>query len=238
MQSDLSRRHFLTTTGVAVAAAAATVSAKAADDSAAKKPIKIIAICGSPRKGKSTAASLRVCLDAAKAVDPDGIEVELIELAGMKINGSLAAGIPLEPGEKDDFPSLVPKLADPRVAGIIIGTPVYFGNMTSLTKAFLDRCAVFRKDYSLSNKVAGVLAVGGGRNGGQELTIQSVQAVLYCHEMLLVGDGRPTSHRGGTVWNSKEFKGDVTKDEIGMSTVRNLGRRVAEVALLTAHATK
>ncbi len=238
MKSDLSRRNFLTTTGAAVAAAAGAVTAQAADDSAAEKPIKIIAVCGSPRPGKSTAASLQVCLDAAKAVDPDGIEVELIELAGMKMNGSMAAGIPLEPGQRDDFPPLVPKLADPRVAGIIIGSPVYYGNMTSLTKAFLERCTVFRKDYSLSGKVAGVLAVGGGRNGGQELTIQSIQAVLFCHEMLLVGDGRPTSHRGGTVWNSKEFKGDVTKDEIGMATVKNLGRRVAEVALRVASAAK
>ncbi len=239
MESDLTRRRFLGTAGAAVAAAAAsqTSSAEAADKPSAAKPIKIISICGSPRKGKSTATALQVCLEAAKQVDPDGIETELIELAGMKINGSLAAGIPLEPGEEDDFPSLVPKLSDPKVAGIIIGTPVYFGDMTSLCKAFLDRCIVFRKNnFALANKVAGVVAVGGGRNGGQELTIQSVQAVLFCQEMIIVGDGRPTAHRGATVWNSKAFDGDVTKDEPGMDAVKNLGRRVAEVARRIASA--
>ena len=56
------------------------------------------------------------------------------------------------------------------MAGIILGTPVYFGNMSSLCKAFLDRCIVFHKDRLLANKVGGVLAVGGARNGGEELT--------------------------------------------------------------------
>ena len=108
----------------------------------------------------------------------------------MKIDGSLAAGIPLEEGERDDFPELAARLSDPQLAGIIIGTPVYFGDMTSLCKAFLERCIHFRKeDFAWSNKVAGVVAVGGARNGGQELTIQSVQAVLLCHEMVVVGGG-------------------------------------------------
>ena len=38
----------------------------------------------SPRKGKTTAASVRVALEAAVGVSPD-IETELIELAGMNI---------------------------------------------------------------------------------------------------------------------------------------------------------
>jgi multimeric flavodoxin WrbA len=80
--------------------------------------------------------------------------------------------------------------------------------------------------------VAGVLAVGGARNGGQELTIQSVQAALMCHEMLIVGDGRPSAHRGATVWSGAGE--EVTDDEFGMSTARNLGRRVAEVAIRMA----
>jgi multimeric flavodoxin WrbA len=182
----------------------------------------------------TTFNSLKICLEAAQE-SSEGIRTELIELAGLRINGSIAAGIPLEPGERDDFPSLMPKLSDPRVAGIIVGTPVYFGNMTSLCKAFLDRCIVLRKnDFALRNKAAGVLAVGGTRNGGQELTIQSVQTALMCQEMVVVGDGQPTGHFGATVWSGGE--GGVKEDEFGLATARNLGRRVAEVARLTASA--
>jgi hypothetical protein len=47
--------------------------------------------------------------------------------------------------------------------------------------------------------------------------------------MLVVGDGRPTAHTGATLWNSG--KDDISEDEFGLSTAKNLGRRVAEVAL-------
>jgi len=231
VSTEVTRRRFLGTAGTVTAAgtAAGVVLAADAAEGPKEKPIKILAISGSPRKGRSTATSLQICLDAAKQV-ADNIEVELIELAGMKIDGSVAAGIPLEPGQVDDFPELVPKISDPAVGGIIIGTPVYFGSMTSLCKAFLERCTVLRKTSDWRNKAAGVLAVGGARNGGQELTIQSVQSVLFCHQMLLIGEGKPSSHRGATVWSG--CPGGVENDEWGLSTAKNLGRRVAEVALL------
>lgn len=230
----VTRRDFVKTSVAAGAAAAATAAAGMASQTAlggsgTAQHIKIIGVSCSPRKGKTTAASLRVCLEAAKKVSPR-IEVELIELAGMKINGALAAGLPLEPGQTDDFAKLVPKLADPDVGGIIVGTPVYFSGMTSLCKAFLDRCiTLWQDDLKLSNKVAGVLAVGGSRNGGQEVTIQSVQAVLLCQEMIVVGTSRPAPRIGATVWSGGGD--DVTKDEFGMTKARDLGRRVAEVAL-------
>ena len=53
--------------------------------------------------------------------------------------------------------ALAAELGDPEVAGIILGTPVYFGNMSSLCKAFLERCIVFPKEKTLTNKVGGVL---------------------------------------------------------------------------------
>ena len=223
------RRTFLVAAGAAAAAGMAARAASAQE--AAGKGTRIVGIATSPRKGKTTAAAVQVCLDAAKAVAPN-VGVELIELAGMSIPGQLAAGQPLEAGQKDDFPQLVAKLSDPQVAGIIVGSPVYFGNMSSLCKAFLDRCVAFRKKgFALSNKVAGVLAVGGARNGGQELTIRSIQTALLCQEMILVGDGRPSARIGATLWSKG---GSIAQDEVGLSTARNLGRRVAEVAVRMA----
>ena len=148
--------------------------------------------------------------------------MELIELGGLRIPGEVAAGVPLEPGERDDFPALAPKLSDPAVAGIILGTPVYFGNMSSLCKALLDRWIVFHKDKLLANKVGGVLAVGGGRNCGLELTIRSVQVALMAQAALIVvGDAPPTGHWGGTVWAGNPTVGngpspDIARDESGV----------------------
>ena len=228
MQDKKNRREVLVAASAAVVAAGA-MAAQAAETS--PKELKIVAVCCSPRKGKTTAAALQVALDAAKAVNP-AIEVELVELAGMKIDGNLAV-LPPAPGQEDDFPKVAEKLSDPKVAGIIVGTPVYFGNMSSLCKAFLDRCMFFRKTFGLSGKVGGALAVGGVRNGGQELTVQSVIASLLCQEMVIVGDGKPTAHQGATLVNTND---DITGDEFGQGTARNLGRRVAEIAIRLAKA--
>ena len=238
MASKANRRKFLQAAGVGAAAAAAvhaSVAVASAESASTAKRIKIIGISGSPRKGKTTAAALKIALEAAKAADPERIETELIELADMKLNGNMAAGIPLEPGQQDDFPELAAKLAQPEVGGVIVGSPVYFGSMTSLCKAFLDRCISLRmRQFALANKVGGAVAVGGVRNGGQELTLQAIQAALMCQEMVVVGDGRPTCHTGATVWNSG--RDDISQDEFGVSTAKNLGRRVAEVALKIAGA--
>jgi multimeric flavodoxin WrbA len=190
--------------------------------------VKIIGISCSPRKDRTTAAALRVCLEAAQSVG-SGIEIELIDLGGLKINGDLAAGIPLPEGERDDFPLIEAKLRGANVGGIIVGTPVYFSNMTALCKAFLDRWMAFRGTFALRDKVGGAIAVGAARNGGQELTLQTIHAAMLCQDMIIVSEGRPTSRLGGIVVSTKD---DISKDETGLATARSLGRRVAEVALM------
>jgi len=235
MSSDsVTRRGFLHQVSVGTAAAAAGTAAAASAVQAAEAgaKLKIIGVSTSLRKGKTTAAAVQRVLEAAQAVAPERIEIELIELAGLKMPVEILVGGTLEPGERDDFPAIADKLAAPEVAGIVIGTPTYFANMSSLCKAFLERWMVFRKnDFSLSNKVGGVIATGGSRDGGQELTIQSVQASLMAQEMLIVGDGRPTAHFGPVVWNQGD---DISKDETGLKAADNLGRRIGELALRLA----
>ena len=41
------------------------------------------------------------------------------QMAGLRIDGALAAGVVTGPAQEDDFPQLVPKLSDPAVAAII-----------------------------------------------------------------------------------------------------------------------
>lgn len=194
--------------------------------------LSIVGICCSPRQGQSTFKAMSVCLDAAKDVS-HRVETQLIELAGRKIGPCTACGIckqGLICGWEDDFAELIPVLADPEVAGIIIGTPVYFGGMTAQCKALLDRCVVFRRNgWLLRDKVGGVLAVGGVRNGGQELTLQSVRAAMLCHDMVCVSDGKDSAHFGAALYSGGP--GGIEADEEGLKTARNLGHRVAELAL-------
>jgi multimeric flavodoxin WrbA len=228
MSEQVSRRGFMGAAGVAAGGVmlAGADAAQAADSG--NKP-KIIAISCSRREGMNTAGALKIALEAAKAVSPDTIDTELIELAGKNLHAEVAAAIELAEGQTDDFLPIAKKLGDPNVVGIIIGTPVYFSSMSSPCKDFIERLGVFRKqDFALSNVVAGVLAVGGARNGGQEVAITSVQAALFCQEMVVVGAGRKTTRFGACVWAGAE---EGIEEATNRAAAEDLGRRVAEVAL-------
>ncbi|MCI5115449.1 MAG: flavodoxin family protein [Candidatus Electrothrix sp. AX1] len=84
---------------------------------------------------------------------------------------------------------------------------------------------VRRNGFMLKNKLGGVIAVGGSRNGGQELTVQAVHAAMMIHDMIIVGDG---DHFGGAGWANHPdgYEADTT----GIASARNLGIRMGEVA--------
>jgi multimeric flavodoxin WrbA len=193
--------------------------------------LKIMGIACSPRSGQSTFTALRTCLDSAGQTGDD-VEVDLIELAGREVRPCVDCGACREGLTctwSDDFMDLVPRLAAPELAGLVIATPVYFGSMTAQCKALLDRAVMFRRNgWRLKDKVGGVLAVGGVRNGGQELTCQIVRAAMLCHDMICVGDGQDTGHFGASLHS--RGPGGIEGDEFGLATAANLGRRVADVA--------
>jgi multimeric flavodoxin WrbA len=222
MNENLTRRNFLSVAGTAALATTAT-SALAAE-SGGGKTLKIIGVAGSPRKGMTTAKAVQAALDAAKGVDPR-VEVELIDLGGLNI-----AGYSPKPPQ-DDFTAILPKLQDPALGGLIIGSPSYFRGMSSLCKAFIERCAPLREPKMvLANKPVGVVAVGAFRNGGQEMTIEQIQAAMLCFGMIAVGGNAP-AFQGATVLSTKD---EISADTLGLDTAKKLGAHVAEMALRLA----
>ena len=223
MKQNVTRRNFLAAAGVA-ALAATTTAVLSAETSGLDKPLKILGIACSARKGMTTAKAVQAALDAAKSVNPR-IEVELIDLGGLNIAG----WAPKPP--QDDFAKILPKLQDPSVAGLIIGSPSYFRSMSSLCKAFIERCMPLREPKMLlANKPVGVVAVGQFRNGGQELVIAQIQAAMLCFGMVAVG-GHAPAFQGATVLSTKD---DISRDEVGMLTVKQLGVHMGEAALRLA----
>ena len=222
MKQSVSRRNFLATAGVA--ALAATSTSVVAAEAGGGKTLKILGVSCSPRKGMTTAKAVQAALDAAKGADAR-IEVELIDLGGLSI-----AGYSAKPPQ-DDFTSILLKLQDPAVGGLIIGSPSYFRGMSSLCKAFIERCAPLREPKMvLANKPVGVVAVGAFRNGGQEMTIEQIQAAMLCFGMVAVGGNAP-AFQGATVVSTKD---DISGDELGLDTAKKVGAHVAEVALRLA----
>lgn len=220
MNHNVTRRSFLTAAGAAALAATSSTAALAAN-AASGKILKIIGVSCSPRRGMTTATAVQTALDAAKSTNAR-IEVEFIDLGGLAIGG----WSPTPP--QDDFTSLLPKLQDPAVAGLIIGSPSYFRSLSALTKAFIERCAPLREPKMLlDGKPLGVIATGAFRNGGQELVIEQIQTAMLCFGMIPVG-GRPPAFQGGTLLSTKD---DISGDELGLGTARNTGLRVADLAL-------
>jgi multimeric flavodoxin WrbA len=219
MKTNLTRRNFVGAAATATLAGSIAPLAAAVDGE--RKNLKILGISCSPRRGMTTAKAVQAALDAAKTVD-ERIQVELIDLGGLTIAGWSPA-----PSE-DDFNAILPKLQDPEVSGLIIGSPSYFRGLSSLCKAFIERCAALREPKMLlDGKPVGVVATGGFRNGGQEFVIEQIQIAMQCFGMMAVG-GRPPAFLGGTLLATKD---DISGDEIGLSTARNTGLRVADFAL-------
>jgi multimeric flavodoxin WrbA len=229
MKENTTRRNFIVSAGTAALAATATMAAESAGSA---RPLKILGVACSMRPGKTTAAGVQAALVGAASVNPR-IETEFVDLGGKDLwSGALgrrgADGSPL----KDDFEEVLVKLKDPQLAGIIIGSPSYYRTLSAQCKMFLERCAVLREPkLLLADKVVGVVAVGGYRNGGQEMVIEQIQAVMLCHEAIIVG-GKPRAHQGATLWNASDD--DVSKDALGMESAAKLGMRVAEAALRLA----
>jgi multimeric flavodoxin WrbA len=226
----MDRRKFIAGTLTAGATTSLTSTAIAAQEG---KPLRIVGISCSPRKGKTTATAIQVALDAARTVDPR-IQTELIDLGGLHISGSLGGSTSAQSKQpEDDFEiEVLPRLKDPMPDGLILGSPSYFRSLSALCKAFLERIAVLREPkLLLADTPVGVLATGAYRNGGQELVIQEIQTAMLVHEVMVVG-GKPRAHQGATLWNA--YKDDIMKDEFGIETARQLGIRVAEAALKLA----
>lgn len=222
MKNHSTRRNFLAATGTAALATAITTVK--AEGAGGDPPLRILGIACSPRKGMTTAKAVQAALDAAKAVAPR-IEVELIDLGGLRIAGWSPTPKP------DDFDAILPKLLDPQLGGLVIGSPSYFRSLSSLCKAFIERCMPLREDRKpLADKPVGALALGGNRNGGQELVVQQILIAMLSYGMVPVG-GKAPAMLGGTLWNDKD---DVSKDETGMQSAILLGTHVAEVALKLA----
>ena len=228
--SDMNRRLFL-------GAAAASAAAFASFGNAAELPtgsVKLVGIVGSLRKGKSTYKAMELALESARTASP-AIATELIELSGLNLDPYIAVGSKSS-DRPDDFPAVREKLVAPDVFGILMCSPVYMGIVSSPLKQLFERMLAFRQGgFPLKNKVGGGIAVGGGRNTGVELVLSQLIMFMLSQEMILVGDGNPGDHWGGTMQSQGD---ELSKDEGSLNTIRGVGKRVAQIALRMAASAK
>lgn len=105
-------------------------------------------------------------------------------------------------------------------AGIIAGSPVYFGVMAADLKRVFDEFITVRK--KMEDKVGAAFATGGHHTGGKETTIISILQCMLIYGMIIVGDPMSASgHYGAASVGAPDKK---SSDE-----AFKLGARVAEL---------
>jgi NAD(P)H dehydrogenase (quinone) len=105
-------------------------------------------------------------------------------------------------------------------AGVIAGSPVYFGGMAAEMKKVFDDFIGVRK--RMEGKVGAVFTTGGAMAGGMETTMMGMIQAMLIYGMVIVGDPMAaTGHYGAAA------KG--APDEAALDVGRKLGQRVAEL---------
>lgn len=198
--------------------------------------MQVLAINGSHRPGKNTAIMLNLVLEEIKI---GGFSTELIELSECNIKLCKACNKCLMKTEcaiKDDDMSLLGKKMLESDA-IILGSPVYFSNVTGLFKTFIDRSRWMHMCKNLlDGKIGAALTHAGLRNGGQEFTQNILERFLQAHGLHVVEARDPDTgvyNLGplGAMFNSFDGENirwhkDVTKDTLTVYTCRSLGRNI------------
>jgi len=110
---------------------------------------------------------------------------------------------------------------------VIVGSPVYFGNMSGEVKTFFDnwllKFGVFR-EFKMRNKIGGAFTTGAAVSNGKELTMLSILEAMLVNQMIVIGGGGAF---GASATTGPDSPGIDDKE---LAAARDLGKRVSEVA--------
>ena len=183
--------------------------------------LKITAFNGSARKDGNTAILLKTALAELAA---KGFETELVQLAGKPLRGCTACGGCFKTKDKrcvlpdDGLNGYVEKMD--ASAGILIGSPTYFADVSAETKALIDRAGfVSIANGGLFKRKAGA-AVIAVRRGGAIHAFDTINHFFTISQMIIPGS---------SYWNvgiGREA-GEVENDKEGMGTMKTLGENMA-----------
>ena len=183
--------------------------------------MKVIGFNGSARKDGNTAILIRKVFEELEA---EGIETQLVNLGPQSVNGCLACMKCFENKDghcvqvKDPVNDWLDEMAT--ADGIILGTPVYFADISGQIKCFMDRAWMVARanDSMFKRKVGAAVAVA--RRAGTVSAFHTLNNYFTISEMIVVGS---------SYWNvgyGRE-KGEASQDVEGLETMANLGKNMA-----------
>ena len=157
----------------------------------------VLAICGSPRKNRTTHAALQAVIDGT------GRPCEILWPAFMKIGHCIGCQVckyktPGKCWQDDDMTMAIDRMFEAQA--LIIASPTYFGNVPGPLKNFIDRtvptCHTGKGEAWMGAEGHGtrpfkgqpalILAVSGG--GDHEKTAANIRLVLDYYEYKVAGE--------------------------------------------------
>lgn len=124
-------------------------------------------------------------------------------------------------------------------SGLVLGSPVRFGNMAAAVKYFLDGTTNLWLTGELVNKPASVFTSSSSLHGGQESTLLSMMLPLFHHGMVLAGIPYTSpelnnTQTGGTPYGVSHHAGKnnshtLSQDEIKLCQAQ--GKRITSLAI-------
>jgi multimeric flavodoxin WrbA len=177
--------------------------------------MKIIAINGSPRPKGNTYYALKTVCDE---LEQEGIASKIVQVGNMEIKGCIACGR-CKDGycvhNNDIIKSIVDDIYE--ADGLIIGSPVYYSDISGTLKCFLDRL-FYASRGRMRHKVGAGIAVP--RRSGGLPAFDQLNHYFLISEMLVAPSYYWNVIHGGAPQ-------EVLEDAEGMSVMKNLARNIS-----------
>ena len=175
---------------------------------------KIILIDGGPRKTFNTASMLQKFAEGAQSVSSD-IEAKTIRLYGMDYKGCMSCMACKVKGKasnvckfKDAMTPVLEEIA--QADGLVLGSPIYFGDVTGQMRTFLERLAfpwLSYNDYSMTAPKRMPVVLVETMNGTHERNnSQGYGSMEYCIKAALGEPGRLVAYNTYQVKNYDRFE--------------------------------
>ncbi|MDR1991527.1 MAG: flavodoxin family protein [Mycoplasmataceae bacterium] len=186
--------------------------------------MKALLINGSPRKNGNTSQALKI---VGEQLQKHQIDVKYIQLGGINIKGCQACQTCLKQQNQqciiqDDLTQIMVECFSQSTNAIIIGSPTYFSNVTSETKAFIDRVGYVSKCNHglLKNKIGAPIVID--RRAGANFVYAAINFFYGINEMPIA-----TS----SYWNSCKARkiNELVLDKEGIDTLQVLGNNLVKL---------
>ena len=182
-----------------------------------EEKMRVIGFNGSPRKDGNTFILINYVLGE---LQKEGIETELVQLSEKEIHGCIACYKCFENKDKrcavktDAANEYIEKIIN--ADGIVLGSAVYFIDITPEMKALIDRAGFvsLANGRMYANKVGATVAAF--RRSGAMHAVDSMNHFLLSQQIFIVGRA---------VGVGRE-KGEAEKDEEGVQLSKSLGQRM------------